>query len=117
MPRAMSGKKHSREELRKGSASKNSSRDQLPRHEDIAEYPIAEMNPLLQRTQQPSHGKPPTYEEVSVIPESQALIGGHKQMEAEHGNGSESDHSRVLTSKDYQMSQNGLSGDKRETSV
>ncbi|XP_063964087.1 adhesion G protein-coupled receptor A3-like [Lytechinus pictus] len=115
MPRAMSGKKQSREELRKGSASKNSSRDHLPRHEDIAEYPIVEMNPLLERTHRPSIGNPPTYEEV--LPESQALIGGNMRMEAEHVNGSESDHSRVLTSKDYQMSQNGLSGDKRETSV
>lgn len=117
MPRAMSGKKQSREELRKGSASKNSSRDHLPRHEDIAEYPVAEMNPLLQRTQRPSVCKPPTYEEVAVLPESQALIGGNMQREVEPVNGSESDHSRVLTSKEYQMSQNGLSGDKRETSV
>ncbi|XP_071476250.1 adhesion G protein-coupled receptor A3-like [Diadema antillarum] len=105
-------KQMSRDESRKGSLSKSSGRDRPPRHEDIAEYPSAEANPLLERTP-----KPPTYEEASTLPESQSLIGGSRQFGEETANCSESEHSRVLSTKDFQMSQSALGGDKRETSV
>ena len=116
MPRNLPSRKPHRDDARRGSASKNSSRDKLPRHEDIAEYPSPESNPLLERTHVPYVENPSKYAEVTVPHESQALIGGHAHLEEEPVNGNESDH-RMMSEKEFQVSQSTLNGDKRETSV